>query len=63
MAGNSISVESRDRISEAYAKWIVPHPPELLLDALQDYFRGIDDREVWRVGMMIGYFEEDAGDR
>ena len=55
---DAFGTRKRDRIARAYAKHLVPSPPDLLVEALQDHFRSIDAREVFRVGMMIGYFDE-----
>jgi len=58
---DTLSTGRRDGIAEQYAKHLVPSPPELMVEALQEKFRDMKDTEVWRVAMMIGYFNEDEG--
>lgn len=54
---------TKESIATAYAKHLVPEgPPEWMVDAFKDHMRDEKDQEVWRIGMMIGYFNEDAGE-
>jgi hypothetical protein len=60
---DTLGTGARDRIAGAYAKHLIPSgPPSLVVEALQDRLRDAKDQEVWRIAMMIGYFDEDAGE-
>lgn len=59
---DTLSTERRDGIAESYARHLVEHPPEVMVDALQNHLRDMKDTEVWRIAMMIGYFNEDDGE-
>jgi len=61
---DTLGTERRDQIAEQYAKHLIPAgPPELIVEALQERMRDMKDTEVWRIAMMIGYFNEDEEDR
>ncbi len=60
---DTLSTGRRDGIAEKYARHLVEHPPEVLVEALQNHLRDMKDTEVWRIAMMIGYFNEDGEDR
>ena len=61
---DTLSTERRDRIAYQYARHLIPDgPPELVVEALQDRMRDMKDTEIWRIAMMIGYFNEDGEDR
>jgi len=60
---DTLGTDARDRIAYQYARYLIPGgPPSWALDAFQDKMRDSKDQEVWRIGMMIGYFDEDAGE-
>ncbi len=44
------------------ARYLNPHPPIWMEDAFRDKMRDEKDQQVWSIGMMIGYFDEDAGE-
>lgn len=59
---DTLGTERRDQIAESYARYLIPDsPPELVVEALQNHMRDMKDTEVWRIAMMIGYFNEDEG--
>jgi len=61
---DTLSTERRDQIAEQYAKHLIPAgPPEFMIEALRERMRDQKDTEVWRIAMMIGYFNEDGEDR
>ncbi len=64
---DTLSTERRDGIAEQYAIELFSlhpdGPPELVVEALQERMRDMKDTEVWRIAMMIGYFNEDGEDR
>ncbi len=60
----------RDRIAEAWVDDLINLPTEQLLEKLteisQEGFVGLRDMrssEAFRIGMMLGYFNEDGEDR
>lgn len=53
---------TRERIALQYAQYLVPAPPIWMVDAFKDHMRDEKDQQVWQIAMMVGYFDEDAGE-
>jgi len=60
---DTLGTERRDQIAEQYANHLVAGgAPEVIVEALQNHLRDMKDTEVWRIALMIGYFNEDEGE-